>query len=416
MTRVFVTGSGVVSPLGNSREEFWASLLAGKSGIRRLTRIPDATLELLPCRIGGEVTGLDPLSSDFADSLSWRKMDRASRYAVLACQDALQDAQLSPPDLGQAAVIVGAGLNGMETLQDQTERLLARGPSRVSPFTIPRLMPNAAPSNIAMAFGIRGPAWTVSTACASAGTAIVEAAEAIKNGRFERVIVGGTESSLTPLGIASFCRMGAMCQTRNSRPTAAMRPFDATRDGMVMSEGSAMLVLESEDSAAARGIKHKAELLGWGSTSDCHHSVAPHPEGLGLATAIQRAIDQAGLDPSEIASQLWVNAHGTSTPINDWTETLALKLTFGRDAKSLQISSTKSMTGHTIGACAALESVAGILALRDGMIPPTINLHSPDADCDLDYVPNVSRKSEIRFVLNNICGFGGHNVALVFGR
>ncbi len=416
MRRVFVTGCGVVSPLGNSVEEFWESLLAGKSGIRRLTRIPAEMVEQLPTKIGGEVGGLEHPTFDMPEAVSWKKMDRASRFAVAACHDAITDAGLSREELRSAAVIVGAGLSGMETLQEQTERLLSRGPTRVSPFTIPLLMPNATPANISMAFGVHGPAWTVSTACASAGTAIVEAAEAISSGRFERVIVGGTEASLTPLGIASFCRMGAMCQTRNDNPAQAMRPFDKTRDGMIMSEGAAMLVLESGQSASSRKVETKAELLGWAATSDCHHLAAPHPEADGLSKAIRAAIERANLLPREIAGDVWVNAHGTSTPVNDKFETQALKRVFGAEAGSLQISSTKSMTGHPIGACAAMESVAGIHALRDGLLPPTINLETPDPDCDLDYIPNQSRKASIRFALNSICGFGGHNVALVFGR
>lgn len=416
MSRVLVTGCGVVSPLGNTVDEFWQALVSGQSGIRRLTRVDPELLKRLPAQIGGEVHGLDEPTFELPDTVSWKRMDRATRFALTASHQAIQHAGLTREDLQSAAVIVGAGLSGMDTLQAQTERMLDRGPSRVSPFTIPLLMPNAAPANISLAFGTQGPSWAVSTACASAGTAITEAAEAIASGRSDRVIVGGTESSLTPLGISAFCRMGAMCRSKNDDPRGAMRPFDATRDGMVMSEGAGMLVLESERSVAARKVKPLSVLVGWGASSDAHHLVAPHPEGSGLVKAIQATLDRANFPPYAVASRVWVNAHGTSTRMNDITETLAFKQVFGEEASNLQISSTKSMTGHPIGACAALESVAGIKALETGLLPPTINLHSSDPECDLDYIANTTRECDVDLMLNSICGFGGHNVALLFAR
>lgn len=413
MSRVLVTGLGVVSPLGNSVERFWSGLIQGESGIRELSRIDCSDL---PCRIGGQVEGLEEPPGAIGEAANWRRMDRASRFAVAATSEAIRQAGLKAEHCRDSAVVIGSGLSGLETLQEQTSVMLERGPGRVSPYTIPLLMPNAAPANVSLAFGIRGPAWTVSGACSSSGIAIVEAAEAIRSGRFHRVIVGGTESSLTRLGIASFCRMGAMTKTGNNDPAAAMKPFDRNRDGMVMSEGAGVLVLESERSVDEREARVLAEVSGWATVSDAHHLVAPDPEALGLTNAIRQSLQQANVAPEAIAPGLYINAHGTATPVNDETETRAFHSVFGATADQLQISSTKSMTGHMIGAAGAVEAIACVKALQTGVMPPTINLANQCPNCDLDYIPSSSRQSPVVAAMSTSIGFGGHNVSLVFAR
>jgi len=413
MSRVFVTGLGSVTSLGHSVESMWRALLSGQSGIGPLTRI-DVTD--LATTIGGEVPGLEEPPFELNDRVAWRRMDRSSRFAVCAAHQVVTDAGLSQSDLTErCAVVVGAGLSGLETLQQQTDVLLKRGPRRVSPLTIPLLMPNAAPACVSLAFGITGPAWTVSGACASSGLAIIEACELLRRGGADRAITGGTEASLTRLGIASFCNMGAMTKSSNDRPHKAVRPFDLNRDGLVMSEGAGLLLLETEASLQRRGAVPYAELIGHGATSDAYHLVAPDPSATGSAKAVQLAIEHAGLVASEIADNAYINAHGTGTRANDVAETQALRRVFDA-ADQLQISSTKSMTGHLIGAAGAIESIACILALRDGQLPPTINLETPDPECDLDYIPLRSRSADVQFALNNTFGFGGHNVSLVFRR
>ena len=414
MSRVFVTGLGVASPLGNSVSEFQANLLAGRSGLRKLQR---TDVSDLPAQIGGEVDGLDEPPVKLNERVAWRKMDRASRFAVAAAAQAIEDAGIQPAATDiRCQVVIGAGLSGLDTLQQQTELLLTRGPRRVSPLTIPLLMPNAAPANVSLVFGIRGPALTVSAACASSGLAMIEAAEALRRGAADVVVTGGTESSLTRLGIAAFCNMGAMAKCYNNAPEKAVRPFSADRDGLVMSEGAGIVVLETEESLRRRGGRAYAELIGWGSTSDAWHLVAPDPSCKGTTAAIEQAIHSAGLAPEDIADRVWVNAHGTGTPVNDALETKALKRVFGDAAHRLRISSTKSMTGHLIGAAGAVESVACVRALLEGHVPPTINLDIPDPECDLDYVPHESRKVNIDYAINNTFGFGGHNVSLLIGR
>ncbi len=392
----------------------WRALLSGQSGIGPLTRIDVGDLATT---IGGEVRGLDEPPFKLNDRVAWRKMDRSSRFAVCAAHQVVTDAGLSEDDLRDGcAVVVGAGLSGLETLQQQTDVLLKRGPRRVSPLTIPLLMPNAAPACVSLAFGITGPAWTVSGACASSGLAINEACALLRRGGADRVITGGTEASLTRLGIASFCNMGAMTKSSNDRPHKAVRPFDLNRDGLVMSEGAGLLLLETEASLESRGAVPYAELIGHGATSDAYHLVAPDPSATGPAKAVQMAIEHAGLVASEIADNAYINAHGTGTRANDAAETQALRRVFGDAADQLQISSTKSMTGHLIGAAGAIESIVCILALRDGQLPSTINLETPDPECDLDYIPLRSRSADVQLALNNTFGFGGHNVSLVFRR
>lgn len=414
MSRVFVTGMGVVSPLGNSVEHLWSKLTEGRSGIDRLQRVDTTDLG---ATIGGEVAGLDEAPFELPEQVAWRRMDRASRFAVSAARQAIDDAGIVPSEFGhRCGVIVGAGLSGLDTLQQQTDVLLSRGPDRVSPLTIPLLMPNAAPANVSLTFGIRGPAFTVSAACASSGLAIIQATELLRSGAADVVITGGTESSLTRLGIAAFCRMGAMATKYNDDPQKAIRPFDANRSGLVMSEGAGILILESEESVARRGANPHAEVLGYGSTSDACHLVRPEPSGQGAAQAIRYALSSADVDESEIAARTYINAHGTGTKANDVAETLALKEAFGAATPQLRVSSTKSMLGHLIGAAGAVESVACVRTLQTGIIPPTINLDTPDPECDLNLVAGSAQQADIHYAINNTFGFGGHNVSLILGR
>ncbi len=414
MSKVFVTGMGVISCVGNNLDSFWESLCAGKCGIRQLQSLDTSAL---PVTIGGEVTDLDLKQVEFNGRLTAKRMDRSSLFAVLAAGQALAQANIQGDQLGDPfAVVVGSGLSGIETLQHQTERFLKRGAGAVSPLTIPVLMPNAPAANISLAYGITGPSYTISSACSSSGHALIDAYEMLKSGRAEIVIAGGTEASITNLGIAAFTKMRAMKTHYNDRPTAAVRPFSQDREGLVMSEGAAMLVLESEASLKKRGITPLAEMTGYGSTMDAHHLVQPDPLGKGAAKAIRQALQSAGWSPDKIAEKTYVSAHGTGTPANDLMETLSLKEAFGQSVYQLAISSTKSMTGHMIGATGALEMVACVQTMREGIIPPTLNYEHPDPECDLDYVPNVARHKEIQYTLNNSFAFGGHNVCLAMQK
>jgi 3-oxoacyl-[acyl-carrier-protein] synthase II len=412
--RVFITGVGVVSPIGNDRHAFWQGLQQGACGVDVLKTVPLDGLEVL---IGGEVKGLDPKLADVNDSVSSRKMDRSTLFAVVAAREAVADANLQPGDLGDnAAVVIGSGLAGLQTLQEQTEILLNKGPNRVSPFTIPLLMPNAAVANVSLAFGISGTSYNVASACSSAGHAMIDAVETLQRGEVEIVVTGGAESTLTRLAISAFANMRATTKKYNDDPKKASRPFDANRDGFVMSEGACILIFETEDSLKKRGVKAYAEVVGYGASMDCHHIVQPDVTAKGAVKAIDRAIRMAGWTPTGIAGKTYVNAHGTSTKFNDLMETVALKQVFGGDAKKLRISSTKSITGHLIGAAAGVETAACIMALKDGVLPPTINYETPDPECDLDYIPNEARKADVACALNNTFGFGGHNVCLAFAR
>ncbi|VAX36428.1 3-oxoacyl-[acyl-carrier-protein] synthase, KASII [hydrothermal vent metagenome] len=414
MSKVFVTGMGVISCVGNNLDSFWGNLCAGKCGIRQLQSLDTSAL---PVTIGGEVTDLDLKQVEFNGRLTAKRMDRSSLFAVLAAGQALTQANIQGDQLGDPfAVVIGSGLSGIETLQHQTERFLKRGAGAVSPLTIPVLMPNAPAANISLAYGITGPSYTISSACSSSGHALIDAYEMLKSGRAEIVIAGGTEASITNLGIAAFTKMRAMKTNYNNRPAAAIRPFSQDREGLVMSEGAAMLVLESEASLEKRGIAPLAEMTGYGSTMDAHHLVQPDPLGKGAAKAIRQALQSAGWSPGDIAEKTYVSAHGTGTPANDLMETLSLKEAFGQSAYQLAISSTKSMTGHMIGATGALEMVACVQTMREGIIPPTLNYEHPDPECDLDYVPNVARHKEIQYTLNNSFAFGGHNVCLAMQK
>lgn len=411
MERVFVSGLGFATCLGNDRETFWKNLTSGVCGIDTL-QIHDTTD--LAVNIGGEIREIDASRINVNDLVSTKKMDRASQFAVLAAHEALEDAGLPTKDLGDnVACIMGAGLAGLETYEFQMERLLTKGPSRVSPFTIPMLMPNAPPGNISLAFGIQGTAYTTSSACSSSGHAMIDAMEYLRRGEADVVVTGGTEASLTRLGIASFSNMRAMCRNRNEEPKHSMRPFDADRSGFIMAEGASVLIFETESHLRKRGGKAWAEVLSGSSTSDSYHLVQPDPEGRKAVNAISKAITAAKLNPADIADQTYVSAHGTSTKFNDSMETVALKKIFGDDASKLQISSIKSMLGHMIGAACAVEMSTCCMGLANGILPPTINYETPDPDCDLNYVPNNAIEKDVKYAVNNSFGFGGHNVSLV---
>ena len=414
MQRVFISGIGITSCLGNDRHSNWNALTSGASGLHTL-KLHDTTD--LDVTIGGEVQDLDLGRVNINDLVSAKRMDRASQFSVFAAHEALEDAGLPTADLGErVSVIMGAGLAGLETYEFQHEKMLNRGPSRVSPFTIPMLMPNAPPACISLAFGIHGSCHTCSSACSSSGHAMIDALEFLRQGNADVVVTGGTEASLTRLGIASFVKMKAMCRDSNDSPASSMRPFDDTRAGFVMAEGASVLIFETEDHLRKRGGRAWAEVLGGQATSDAFHLVQPDPEGRKAVRAIQMALDACELDASGIARSTYVNAHGTSTRYNDTMETVALKKVFGDDARELRVSSTKSMTGHMIGAACAVEMSASALALSTGILPPTINYTTPDPDCDLNYIPNESIEADVRFAINNSFGFGGHNVSLIAGR
>lgn len=411
MERIFVSGLGFATCLGNDRETFWKNLTSGVCGIDTL-EVHDTTD--MPVTIGGEIREYDKSRINVNDLVNSKKMDRASQFAVLAAHEALEDAGLPTVDIGErAAVILGAGLAGLETYEFQMERLLTKGPSRVSPFTIPMLMPNAPPSNISLAFGIRGTAYTTSSACSSSGHAMIDSMAYLRDGKADFVVTGGTEASLTRLGIASFANMRAMCRNRNEDPKHSMRPFDDDRSGFIMAEGSSVLIFETETHLRQRGGKAWAEVVSGSSTSDSFHLVQPDPEGRQAAVAIRTAISDAGLDPAEIADETYISAHGTSTKFNDRMETIALKKIFGDDASKLQISSIKSMLGHMIGAACAVEMSACCMGLTEGLLPPTINYDTPDPECDLNYIPNKALQKDVKYAINNSFGFGGHNVSLV---
>ena len=414
MERIFISGLGFATCLGNDRETFWKNLTSGVCGLDTL-KIHDTTD--LPVNIGGEVLELDKSRINVNDQVAMKKMDRASQFAVLAAHEALEDAGLPTSDIGDhAAVILGAGLAGLETYEFQMERLLTKGPSRVSPFTIPMLMPNAPPSNVSLAFGIQGTAYTTSSACSSSGHAMIDAMHYLRRGDADFVVTGGTEASLTRLGIASFSNMKAMCRNRNDEPKVSMRPFDSDRSGFIMAEGSSILIFETESHLRKRGGTAWAEVLSGSSTSDSYHLVQPDPEGRKAILAIRKAMAGAELNPADIADQVYVSAHGTSTKFNDSMETVALKQVFGDNAQKLQISSIKSMLGHMIGAACAVEMSACSMALTTGLLPPTINYNTPDPDCDLNYIPNTAIEKDVRFAINNSFGFGGHNVSLVIKK
>jgi 3-oxoacyl-[acyl-carrier-protein] synthase II len=407
--RVAVTGLGVVSPLGNSVPEFWSAVRAGRSGIGPIAAVK---ADDLPVRIAGEVKDFDP--SLRMDGKEARKMDRFSQFAVYAAFEALADAGLSVEGLDheRTGVCLGTGQGGAASIEEGAARLYERGPSRVPPLTVAKVLANFGAANIAIYLGATGPCQCLVTACAAGTDALGTGMRWIRDGEADLVFAGGSEASVTRLGMASFAMVQAL-STRNDEPARASRPFDKGRDGFVMAEGAGVIVLEDYEKAKARGARIYCELAGFGNTCDAHHLTSPDPEGLGVARAMKLAMADAGIGPEGID---YVSAHGTSTPLNDPIETKALKHAFGERAYSLKISSLKSMTGHCIGAAGAIESVATVLAIKEGFAPATINLEEPDPECDLDYVPNVGVEMPIRAALKESMGFGGQNAVLVFKK
>jgi 3-oxoacyl-[acyl-carrier-protein] synthase II len=407
--RVVVTGLGAITPIGLNIEEYWAGLSTGKSGIGPITNF-DASKH--DCRIAGEAKGFDPLQ--YVDKKEAKRMDRFSQFAVCASKQAVADADLKITELNAAdvGVIIGTGVGGIKVLEDQQEIYLTKGPDRCSPFMIPMMIGNMAAGLVAIQLGARGPNCCTVTACAAGSNAIGEAFRLIQGGYAKAMICGGTESAITPLGIAGFAACKAV-STCNDDPAHASRPFDVKRDGFVMGEGAGILVLEELQHALDRGAKIYAEVAGYGMTCDAYHMTGQIPGGVEAARAMALALADGGIDPNQVD---YINAHGTSTPINDPTETAAIKKTLGDRAKKVAVSSTKSMTGHLLGGAGGIEGVATALAIKHDVAPPTINLETPDPACDLDYVPNQARSMPIEVAMSNSFGFGGHNVTLVFKK
>ncbi len=407
--RVVVTGCGCVSPVGNNVTEMWKSLLEGRSGVDWITLF-DASQH--KTRFAAEVKGFD--GAALFGSREARRMDRFTQFALAAALEAFEQAGLKPEtlDRDRVGVVIGSGIGGISTLLSQVEEMRQRGPERVSPFLIPMMIADSAPASIAIRLGLRGPNMALATACASGANAIGEAAEMIRRGEADVMLAGGAEASIVPVAMAALNVMGAL-STYNEAPQRASRPFDRRRDGFVMAEGAGMLVLESLEHALARKAPILAELSGYGTSNDAYHISAPAENGTGAALSMRWALEDAGLSPEQID---YINAHGTSTPLNDKSETQAIKSVFGETAYSIPISSTKSMTGHLLGASGALEAVICVQVLREQILPPTINYEYPDPECDLDYVPNRARSHSVRHVMSNSFGFGGHNATLIFSK
>jgi 3-oxoacyl-[acyl-carrier-protein] synthase II len=409
MRRVVVTGLGAVTPLGVGVRSTWDAVLAGTSGVGPITRFDAKDFSTT---IAAEVKGFDP--ERFIDRKEIKRMDPFIHYAMAAAHMAMEDAGLViDAALGpKVGVYMGSGLGGLSTLERYHQAYMEGGPRKISPFFITMLISNLAPGHIAMRYGAKGPNVAMSTACSASSHATGEGMHAIRSGVCDVVIAGGAEATITPLGLGGFCTMKAL-STRNDDPGTASRPFDKDRDGFIMGEGSTILILEELERARNRGAKIYAELVGYGASADAHHVTAPAPGGEGAVRAMTAALADAGVPASAID---YINAHGTSTPYNDLFETMAIKTVFGDRAKSIAVSSTKSMTGHLLGASGAIEGMFCSLALKEGVIPPTMNYTTPDPECDLDYVPNAPRRQAIRYAMSNSFGFGGTNSVLLFGR
>ena len=405
--RVVITGLGVITPVGNDLDTFWNSLKNGVSGIELVQAFDTTGYD---CRIGGEVRNFDP-KDFFKNPKDARRTDRFSQLAMAAAKMAMADCgvDMEKVDRTRFGAIVSSGIGGLKTLEDQHAILLAKGPSRVSPFTIPMLISNMGSGLISMEFGLKGPNLCIVTACATSNNAIGESWRMIKFGDADIFLAGGSEASIVTVGMAAFSSMKAL-STRNDDPHGASRPWDRDRDGFVMGEGAGVVVVEELEHAKARGAKIYCELTGYGLSADAYHMTAPPPDGEGAVRAMQMALDHAQITPGQVD---YINAHATSTGLGDVCETRAIKTVFGEYARTVSISSTKSMTGHLLGGAGAVEMAACALAIRDSVIPPTINLENPDEECDLDYTPNVAREKKVRVAVNNSFGFGGHNATLV---
>jgi 3-oxoacyl-[acyl-carrier-protein] synthase II len=415
--RVVVTGLGALTPLGNTLDEFWAGLREGRSGIGPITRFDTSVKDAsggyqYATRIAGEVKGFDPLR--YIDKKDVRRLDLYLQYAIATAAMAVDDAGLDTGKVESTrfGVLIGSGIGGISTLMEGQKVLETKGADRVSPFIVPMLIINMASGLVSMRFGAKGPNSSVVTACATGNHAIGDASRLIQRGDADVMIAGGAEAMIIPITIAGFCSMKAM-STRNDDPQRASRPFDRDRDGFVCGEGAGIVVLEELGHAVRRGARIYGEVVGYGLTGDAHHMTAPDPEGDGATRAMALALADAGVAPTDVG---YINAHGTSTPYNDKFETLAIKRVFGDHAKKLAVSSTKSMTGHLLGAAGGIEAVASLLALHHGVLPPTVNYEHPDPECDLDYVPNQARKQDVELAISNAFGFGGTNATLAFRR
>jgi 3-oxoacyl-[acyl-carrier-protein] synthase II len=408
--RVVITGMGLVTPLGTGLEKNWTALISGRSGVRPLSRFPNS--ELFATRIAGQVPDFRP--EDFLDVKDIKRMDLFIQYGVAAAAMAMADSELEidGQEADRTGVLLGVGVPGMETIEQNHRALLDSGPRRISPFFIPKALSNLAPAQIAIRHGARGVNWTLTSACASGTHAIGEAFRLIRSGFQDAMIAGGAEAPVTPLGVSGFNAMKAL-STRNNAPQRASRPFDKNRDGFVLAEGAGIMILEAREQALLRNAKIYAEVIGYGANNDAYHITAPAPGGEGAAHCMDLALADAGIDPEEVD---YINAHGTSTEQNDLNETQAIKQVLGMNAYEIPVSSTKSMTGHLLGAAGAVEGIYSVLALKHGMLPPTINYETPDPDCDLDYVPNRARQAEIEVVLSNSFGFGGTNGCVIFRK
>ena len=405
--RVMVTGIGIVSPLGLDRDSTWEKLLKGVSGVDRITAF-DA--EGFATTIAAEVKGFEPAA--YVGRKQARRMDRFVQLAAAATLEAVEDAEVEIDRANghRVSVMIASGIGGIITLSREQEVLINRGPSRVNPFLGPMMLPDMASGQVSMLLGAKGPNYSTVSACSSAADTLGQAYEAIRRGDVDIVMAGGAEAAICPIGIAGFNSCQALSR-RNDEPQKASRPFDAQRDGFVLGEGAAVLVLESMESTEERGVAPVAEMVGYGSSADAYHITQPAPEGEGAARAMRSSLERAGLLPEEID---YVNAHGTSTPLNDKYETMAMKSVFGEEAYKIPVSSTKSMTGHLLGACGAIEAAFTVMAISKWAIPPTTNLEFPDPDCDLDYTPHVPRRGRVRHAMTNSFGFGGHNASLVY--
>ncbi len=407
--RVVITGIGMVSSVGLDVSSTWQGLISGTSGVDYITQFDPGIFET---KIAAEVKNFDP--GQFLDRKLHRHMDRFTQFAAVASLQAVEQASMSidATNAGGIGVVIGVGIGGLSTLVDQNKVLMERGPDRVSPFLIPMMIADMASGQVAILLGAKGPNFCITSSCASSSDAIGQAFDIIRRGAAQAIIAGGAEATITPLGIAGFNAARAL-STKNHEPLKASRPFDAERDGFVMGEGAAIFIMESLPSAMKRGAPILAEIMGYGATDDAYHVTQPADGGEGGVRAMRIALKEAGLEPGEID---YINAHGTSTLINDRSETIAMKAVFGSEAYRVPISSTKSMIGHLLGAAGAIEAAICVLAIQNGVIPPTINLDNPDPDCDLDYVPNVARHVEVNTTLSNVFGFGGHNSTLILRR
>lgn len=407
--RIVVTGLGAVTAISQKVDDLWQRILAGESGVHpvRLFDVSDFKI-----KIGGDIYDWDP--SAYIDSKVNKRFDRFTQFAMVAGTDAIRDSGLdfANEDRCRCGVILGTGIGGLGEIEAQMKRLMTKGPDRVSPMTVPRMMLNAAGGNIAIEFGLRGPNYTVVTACASANNAMGDALRVLQSGAVDIVITGGTEAAMTRMGLSAFQNIRAL-SSRNDDPTRASRPFDADRDGFVFSEGAGLLVFEDYEHARARDARIYCEVLGYGTSTDAGHITQPDPNGTGAARSMEEALKDAGLVPEQID---YINAHGTSTSLGDKAETLAVKQVFKESAKSVSISSTKSHLGHLLGASGGVELVLCVRAMQDNVVPPTINLETPDPDCDLDYTPNQPRERALNVIMSNSFGFGGHNASLLIGR